>query len=251
MSVRHWPPGGKSVSADQLTGHQRPGRGRNPDNAPTGLALAQRPKAPGLCGKRILQPSAQESDELLNESRSGAPICKPAKWNGSRRQCLCREGASACVGQLPTLDPGKLVRLAQRGDPGAAFLHRRRRRAGGRTGTRAVWLNPPYAGRADRCVRRQAARPDRARQPSPLRQDHVDQMAYTETSWFHNLTAVSNAVCFTRGRIKFVSPHGEKCAPTNGQSFFYFGADRERFMAERGLARSWCGHDRNTGSLNS
>lgn len=55
---------------------------------------------------------------------------------------------------------------------------------------------------------------------------------YTETAWFHNLARPSNALCLTLGRIKFISPHGEKSAPTNGQCFFYFGDHRDRFLAE-------------------
>jgi hypothetical protein len=92
-----------------------------------------------------------------------------------------------------------------------------------------VWLNPPYAGKL----------------VAAFASKMLDQIAcgnvaaaimltnsYTETSWFHNLARVCNALCFTRGRIKFESPHGEKCAPTNGQCFFYFGDDRHRFIAE-------------------
>ena len=94
-----------------------------------------------------------------------------------------------------------------------------------------MWLNPPYAGALI------AAFAGKLLDQIELGNVTAAIMltnAYTETSWFHNLTAVSNAVCFTRGRIKFVSPHGEKCAPTNGQSFFYFGAERDRFIAEFG-----------------
>jgi len=55
--------------------------------------------------------------------------------------------------------------------------------------------------------------------------------AYTETSWWHGLAKTSHAVCFTRGRIRFESPHGEKCVPTNGQSFIYFGKEVSEFHA--------------------
>jgi hypothetical protein len=92
-----------------------------------------------------------------------------------------------------------------------------------------VWLNPPYAGKL---IKAFAAK-------------LLDQIAcgnvtaaimltnsYTETAWFHNLAWVCNALCMTRGRIKFESPHGEKCAPTNGQCFFYFGEERQRFISE-------------------
>jgi len=93
----------------------------------------------------------------------------------------------------------------------------------------AVWLNPPYAGKLVAAFS--------AKMLDQIACGNVSSAimltnSYTETSWFHNLVAVSNMVCFTRGRIKFASPHGEKCAPTNGQCFFYFGDQRERFIAE-------------------
>jgi hypothetical protein len=39
-------------------------------------------------------------------------------------------------------------------------------------------------------------------------------------------------VCFTRGRIGFISPTGEVASPTQGQAFFYYGADLESFGRE-------------------
>ena len=55
---------------------------------------------------------------------------------------------------------------------------------------------------------------------------------YTETSWFHNLGKPAAALCFTSGRIKFISPEEEKASPTNGQCFFYFGRKPAKFIAE-------------------
>jgi len=92
-----------------------------------------------------------------------------------------------------------------------------------------VWLNPPYAGKL---VAAFAAKMLDQIDCGNVTAAIMLTNAYTETSWFHNLTNASNALCFTRGRIKFESPHGEKCAPTNGQSFFYFGNNRKVFVAE-------------------
>ena len=92
-----------------------------------------------------------------------------------------------------------------------------------------VWLNPPYAGKL---IAAFAAKMLDQIGCSNVTAAIMLTHAYTETSWFHNLARDSDSLCFTRGRIKFESPHGEKCAPTNGQCFFYFGADRERFRAE-------------------
>lgn len=48
---------------------------------------------------------------------------------------------------------------------------------------------------------------------------------FTDTRWHHRLFDEASALCFTSGRIKFVSPKGEFAAPTNGQTFAYFGPD--------------------------
>ena len=52
---------------------------------------------------------------------------------------------------------------------------------------------------------------------------------YTDTGWFHAAAGTCAAICFTRGRIKFVSATGGIAAPTQGQAFFYFGAGADRF----------------------
>jgi phage N-6-adenine-methyltransferase len=100
-----------------------------------------------------------------------------------------------------------------------------------------VWLNPPYAQPyiaqfADKMLAELAA-------------GHVTQSImlthnYTDTSWFQKLAARADAICFTRGRIRFESPAGDLAAPTQGQAFFYFGDDPERFskvFAEAGFIR--------------
>jgi phage N-6-adenine-methyltransferase len=92
-----------------------------------------------------------------------------------------------------------------------------------------VWLNPPYAGAL---VAEFAEKMVASWNAGELVAAFMLTNAYTETSWWHALAAASSAVCFTRGRIKFESPHGEKCAPTNGQSFFYFGTELERLWEE-------------------
>lgn len=98
-----------------------------------------------------------------------------------------------------------------------------------------VWMNPPYA--------------------QPLINDFAEKMVAevragnvtdaivltndsTDTAWFHALAKASTAICFTRGRIRFLSPRGEAGTPTQGQAFFYFGHDLDAFasaFSETGL----------------
>jgi hypothetical protein len=52
----------------------------------------------------------------------------------------------------------------------------------------------------------------------------------TEAQWFHRAQQASAAICFTYGRIQFIGPSDDKTsAPLQGQTFFYFGPDRNRF----------------------
>jgi phage N-6-adenine-methyltransferase len=51
----------------------------------------------------------------------------------------------------------------------------------------------------------------------------------SDTAWFHAAIGASRRICFTRGRISFLSPAGESGAPVQGQTFFYLGPNAERF----------------------
>jgi phage N-6-adenine-methyltransferase len=95
-----------------------------------------------------------------------------------------------------------------------------------------VWLNPPFASSL---VKPFAAKLIESVKAGSVPAAIMITNAYTETSWFHSLATASAAVCFTRGRVKFDSPHGEKAAPTNGQSFFCFSDDVQqvRTFSER------------------
>jgi phage N-6-adenine-methyltransferase len=91
-----------------------------------------------------------------------------------------------------------------------------------------IWLNPPYAQPAishfaDKMVEEVTA--------GNVEEAVMLTHNYTDTAWFQKLAAVADAICFTRGRVRFVSPSGEVAAPTQGQAFFYFG-DRVSVFAE-------------------
>lgn len=91
-----------------------------------------------------------------------------------------------------------------------------------------VWLNPPYAQPfiaqfADKMVNEWKS----GRVEAAIVLTHN----YTDTAWFQDLAAVASAICFTRGRVRFVSPAGDLAAPTQGQAFFYFGHDVDAFAS--------------------
>jgi hypothetical protein len=51
----------------------------------------------------------------------------------------------------------------------------------------------------------------------------------TDTLWWQKCAAKAAAVCFNKGRVGFYTPERARTAPTNGQTFQYFGPDPERF----------------------
>lgn len=89
-----------------------------------------------------------------------------------------------------------------------------------------VWMNPPYAQPhiAD-FVEKLASEYEAGRVTEAIALTHN----YTDTQWFHRAANACSAICFTRGRIGFLSPSGERAAPTQGQAFFYFGSRIKEF----------------------
>jgi DNA N-6-adenine-methyltransferase (Dam) len=89
-----------------------------------------------------------------------------------------------------------------------------------------VWLNPPYAQPAiakfiDKLVAELAG--------GNVSEGILLTNNCTDSRWFHVALRAARRVCFTRGRISFISPDGDSGAPVQGQSFFYFGPNVERF----------------------
>ena len=56
--------------------------------------------------------------------------------------------------------------------------------------------------------------------------------AYTDPCWFHELASFAAAICFTRGRIHFLSPYGDATAPVHGSAFFYLGSNLSEFTGQ-------------------
>lgn len=89
-----------------------------------------------------------------------------------------------------------------------------------------VWMNPPYAQPwIARFTEKLVAEYAAGNVSEAIALTHN----YTDTAWFQHAARACDAICFTRGRIGFLSPTGERAAPTQGQAFFYFGDNIERF----------------------
>lgn len=100
-----------------------------------------------------------------------------------------------------------------------------------------IWLNPPYSRELiGEFMNKLAEEAGSGRLKEAICLTHN----YTDTAWFHNAESIASAICFTRGRIAFISPTGETCAPTQGQAFFYVGNspnDFARVFTEFGFVR--------------
>jgi len=100
-----------------------------------------------------------------------------------------------------------------------------------------VFLNPPYAQPVIAEFIKKLV--------LELSADNIDEAIllthnYTDTAWFHMAEFLVDAICFTKGRIGFISPDGEVAAPTQGQAFFYFGGNEQLFtrvFSEFGFVR--------------
>jgi phage N-6-adenine-methyltransferase len=89
-----------------------------------------------------------------------------------------------------------------------------------------VWLNPPYAkpylaNFMDKLVEEYSS--------GRVTEAVVLTHNYTDTEWFHTAAAACSAICFTRGRIKFINADGSTGSPSQGQALFYFGPNVSGF----------------------
>lgn len=92
--------------------------------------------------------------------------------------------------------------------------------------TGRVWLNPPYKMPA---VKRFCEKLLEHVSDGGVTAAIILTNNATDTSWWHQLTAMADCVCFPRGRISFYNHEGEHSSPTNGQNFHYFGPGVDAF----------------------
>lgn len=89
-----------------------------------------------------------------------------------------------------------------------------------------VWINPPYAQPliaqfSDAAVDKYAA--------GEYDQACVLVNNATETAWCQRLIAAASALCFVRGRVRFLTPEDVPGAPLQGQIVLYLGANARAF----------------------
>jgi len=91
-----------------------------------------------------------------------------------------------------------------------------------------VWLNPPYG---QPLINDFSEKTIEEVERGNIKQAIVLTNNATETAWGGRLLGKANAICFHRGRIRFLQPDGSlKDAPLQGQMFCYYGKDAERFI---------------------
>jgi phage N-6-adenine-methyltransferase len=91
-----------------------------------------------------------------------------------------------------------------------------------------VWMNPPYSQPLitefiDAFVRKYNA--------GEFQQACVLVNNATETNWYQSLLTYASAVCFIKGRVKFIDKSGNPSgAPLQGQTVLYFGNREKSFI---------------------
>lgn len=93
-----------------------------------------------------------------------------------------------------------------------------------------VWMNPPYSSDL---IGRFCAKLVAHYEDGDIQEAIVLVNNATDTGWFQQLLGACSAVCFTRGRVRFIDMAGNPSgAPLQGQAVLYFGPDCELFVAE-------------------
>jgi ParB family chromosome partitioning protein len=86
-----------------------------------------------------------------------------------------------------------------------------------------VWMNPPYSGDL---VGRFAEKLAEAFDSNKVSAAVVLVNNATDSKWFQRLAASASAICFPKGRIKYLDSTGTPAnSPLQGQAILYFGGD--------------------------
>jgi phage N-6-adenine-methyltransferase len=91
-----------------------------------------------------------------------------------------------------------------------------------------VWLNPPYSRNL---IGEFIAKLVADHQSGNISSAIMLTNNSADTEWFQTAARAATAICFTAGRIHFTGPDATYNAPTQGQTFFYFGRDPIKFAA--------------------
>lgn len=90
-----------------------------------------------------------------------------------------------------------------------------------------VWMNPPYSQPLIKTF--SAALVNKYNQ-GEISQACVLVNNATETEHYQNMLNICKAVCFIKGRVKFIDTEGNASgAPLQGQTILYFGSNVEKF----------------------
>ncbi len=91
-----------------------------------------------------------------------------------------------------------------------------------------VWLNPPYAQPLISYFSEKLIN-----EIPNIKQAVVLVNNATETNWLQPLLETCGAVCFLKGRVKFIDKNGDPSgAPLQGQAIIYFGSRPQSFINE-------------------
>jgi ParB family chromosome partitioning protein len=90
-----------------------------------------------------------------------------------------------------------------------------------------VWMNPPYAQPLVSYFTKTLIEKWIS---GEIQQACVLVNNATETNWYQPMLDYANAVCFIKGRVKFINKNGNPSgAPLQGQTVLYFGGNIEKF----------------------
>jgi len=95
------------------------------------------------------------------------------------------------------------------------------------TWTGNVWMNPPYSQPLISEFSEAFAKKYNA---GEFEQACVLVNNATETNWYQSFLTYATAVCFLKGRVKFIDQNGDASgAPLQGQTVLYFGNNEDSF----------------------